>query len=835
MNSKPESFLSESRVDMHVHSKFSDRPSQWILRRVGAPECFTDPQMIYDRAKAAGMDFVTISDHNEIRGAMELKAKYPHEVFTAQEITTYFPDNGCKMHILAWDFTEEQHRTIQESRGNINDLAVYLREQKILHAVAHPFYQNNHRLTLDQFEKLILMFRHFEGLNGARDLLLSSLAVEILRKLTPEVIQQLADRHNMAPQVPDAHIKFFTGGSDDHSSVFIARAHTATAKARTCDDFLREIREGRCTYGGRAGSPLTLSHSLYNIAYLYYSDKLKRGSRSGHELMVKIFENFVGGQNPTAFSFGDKVRMVARKATARRKTQEEKEMSLSAQFSKLFREDAFKGGVSQDLAQHDEVEVRSFKIASRMVNQLSYIFCQKLVQKMTEGNILDCLQAISALGPIALGAAPYFIAFKHHSKDRGLMIDASRKFLGRVPEEFAKQKRAWFTDTLQDFNGVSHTIHKICGVAQSRGRDIQIITSKSKLEPADLPLKNFPPMGEFELQEYKGLELAFPPILDVLEHCWREKFTEIVVSTPGPMGVLGILVAKLLGLRVSGIYHTDFPEYVRALTGDERMGAMTWKYMEWFYGLLDLVFVPSEAYRLKLLDHGMAPEKLRVMPRGIDCQTFSPEKRDPRFWEMFGANGQVKFLYVGRISKEKDLDILLEAYLRLHREHPDTLLSLVGDGPYFAELRQRLPKSSAVFTGFLSGESLAKAYASADIFVFPSTTDTFGNVILEAQASGLPAIVSDRGGPRELIREGETGFVTLAKNVDELFERMKRLTLDGALRRRMSEAARRCMNERTWEKAFDHFWSDEVILPREMIMEKSRVHAEDSDFGRADP
>ena len=195
-----------SRVDMHVHSKFSDRPNQWILRRVGAPECFTDPQMIYDRAKAAGMNFFTISDHNEIRGALELKAKYPTEVFLSQEITTYFPENGCKMHILAWDFTEAQHNEIMVLRRDISELAVYLRQQGILHSVAHPFYQNNGRLTLDQFERLLLMFKHFEGLNGARDDLMSSLAVDICRQLTPEVITHLADRHNMAPQVERPHV-----------------------------------------------------------------------------------------------------------------------------------------------------------------------------------------------------------------------------------------------------------------------------------------------------------------------------------------------------------------------------------------------------------------------------------------------------------------------------------------------------------------------------------------------------------------------------------------------------------------------------------------------------
>jgi glycosyltransferase involved in cell wall biosynthesis len=795
-----------ARVDMHVHSKFSNRPSEWILRRVGAPECFTDPQTIYDRAKAVGMSFVTVSDHNEIGGALELKARYPDEVFISQEITTYFVDNGCKMHILAWDFTEAQHREIQELRADIRDLVVYLRKESILHAVAHPFYQNNKRLTLDQFEQLVLMFKHFEGLNGSRDSILSSLAVDILKGLTPEVMTQLADRHHIAPYGEDPHIKFFTGGSDDHSSVFIARAYTEVPKVERYQDFLNQIRQGNCTFGGKAGSPLTLSHSLYNIAYLYYTDKLKRGSKSGHELMIRIFENFVAGHNPTKFSFSDRIRHTLRKATKKRKTSEEKELSLSSQISKLFREDSFKGEVEREVAQADEVEVRSFRIASRIVNQLSYTFFRKVIKNFSEGNILDCLQSVSALGPIALGSAPYFVAFKHHSKDRRLMMEASQRFLGKQPPEFGNRKRAWFTDTLQDVNGVSHTIHKICEVARMQGKEIEVITSKSNLEVTDLPLRNFAPMGEFTLKEYAGLELAFPPLLDMLEHCWRERFTEIVISTPGPVGLAGIAVAKMLGLRVSGIYHTDFPQYVRVLTDDESMGSLAWKYMEWFYGMLDHVFVPSRAYWQELLDRGFPAEKMSFMPRGIDCLTFHPEKRDSHFWEMFGANGETKFLYVGRVSKEKDLEILADAFLQLHKENPKTLLSVVGDGPYLAEMKKKLTPS-AIFTGFLSGEALTRAYASADIFVFPSSTDTFGNVILEAQASGLPAIVSDQGGPRELVKDGETGMIFRAKDSQLLLQRMRDMASDADLRKRMSSTARQHAQARTWDKAFEDFWS----------------------------
>ena len=204
----------------------------------------------------------------------------------------------------------------------------------------------------------------------------------------------------------------------------------------------------------------------------------------------------------------------------------------------------------------------------------------------------------------------------------------------------------------------------------------------------------------------------------------------------------------MLNLQTSGIYHTDFPQYIRILTDDSFLESMAWRYMHWFYGQLDTVFVNSEEYRQSWIKRGFDPAKLKIFPRGLDHQLFNPEQRNPAFWSKYGAatNGLVRLLYVGRVSKEKDLDVLAQAYRRLREEGLSIQLFVVGHGPYSETLAELLP--DAIFTGYLKGKELAKAYASADIFVFPSTTDTFGNVIIEAQASGVPVIVSDSGGPK---------------------------------------------------------------------------------------
>ena len=161
-------------------------------------------------------------------------------------------------------------------------------------------------------------------------------------------------------------------------------------------------------------------------------------------------------------------------------------------------------------------------------------------------------------------------------------------------------------------------------------------------------------------------------------------------------------------------------------------------------------------------------------------------------------------LFVGRISKEKNLDTLVASTRRLAQWKTPARPLFIGDGPYLSEMKRLLP--DALFTGYLRGEELADAYASADFFVFPSTTDTFGNVVLEAQASGLPVIVSDVGGPRDLVQHARDGFITKALDAGELAEAIRRLTEDPKLRERMGALARGRVETRDWSEAFEKFW-----------------------------
>jgi glycosyltransferase involved in cell wall biosynthesis len=198
-----------------------------------------------------------------------------------------------------------------------------------------------------------------------------------------------------------------------------------------------------------------------------------------------------------------------------------------------------------------------------------------------------------------------------------------------------------------------------------------------------------------------------------------------------------------------------------------------------------------------------------IFPRGTDPETFSPDWREDDFFCRFGGRPDtLKLLYVGRVSREKDLDVLAEAFLELRERRGDTELFIVGDGPYVQELMDAVGGSGGFFCGMLSGENLSKAYASADIFVFPSTTDTYGNSVLEAQSSGLPAVVTDMGGPQEIIRPERSGLVYPGRDAEALVESLCTLLDEPGLRERMGREGRGMALSRTWSEAFETVWEN---------------------------
>ncbi len=735
-----------SKCDLHIHSRYSARSEEWLFRRLDFPDSYTDPRELYGELLKLGMDYVTITDHDTIEGCLRI-SNLPH-TFVSEQVTTYFPQDQCKIHVLIWGISEAQHRDIERARDNIFELQRYLHTFQIAHAVAHPFYSINGKLEASHLERLILLFKHFEGINGLRDALLSELAQRLFGSLTSEKIDKLAEKHNLAPTHAEPWKKILIGGSDDHGGMFIASAFTETPPADSAQQFLEHVRAGNCSAHGQGGTPLALSHGFYNTVACFIQDHFHEKLGPSGALLEQMFSRFMEGRDPTEFTLAEKASLAGQAVMSGKifELLKPANVSLWKELSGYFARPEVKAKLAERLDSVSEPERRTFLMAN----------------------------------------------FK--------------ELTGQIPVALQNRKRAWFTDTLDDVNGVATTIRKMTAASTAAGKELTVVVSRNELQTDDVPIKNFKPIGEFELPEYELQKLSFPPVLQILDYIQREKFTEIIISTPGPIGLTGLLAAKLLNLQTSGIYHTDFPQYIRILTEDSFLESVAWRYMHWFYGQLDTVFVNSEEYRQSWIKRGFDPTKLKIFPRGLDTELFHPARRDPAFFEKFGAqNGEVRLLYVGRVSREKDLDLLATAYRRLCDEGLPIQLFVVGHGPYSEEFSRSLPE--AFFTGYLTGKDLAAAYASADIFVFPSTTDTFGNVIIEAQASGVPVVVSDSGGPKELVTENETGLITKSHDVDDFVRAIRTLVVDRSLRERMGSRARKSVIDRTWPAAFRKFWS----------------------------
>ena len=790
------------RADLHLHSKHSGPATEWLFRRIDLPASYAEPRSLYDKARERGMDFFTLTDRDTLDGCLSV-ADRPG-VFLSEEVTAQFPEDRLKVHVLVWGQTEDEHREIQRLKENIYDLQRYLAQRDLAHAVAHPLHHADHMLRIAHVEKLILLFRHFEGVNGTRDNLTSEVARFVLKNLSPAKIAELADRHGLTPTHERAWQKVLVGGSNDFSGIYAARAWTQTSAGTDPASFLREVREGRCEGGGLGGNPLIHAHALYGRVYEFASEKFAGFDTSG--LVGKAFSRFMEGENPTEFSFGEKIGFIAQGIVTGQIFELAKpaRASLWKQFAATFRDDDLQDLLARDTDGVTESERRAFITACLYADRLLYRFFGAFVKQVSGGRLIEAIQQLSMLVPVVLSLAPYFVAFRRLAPDRAHLSEISNRLAGEMAPPLRNTKRAWFTDTLEDVNGVATTIRKMTAATGQNGDTLTVVTSRADSTLTGIPLENFQPIGEFELPEYELQKLSFPPVLKMVDFIQREGFTELIISTPGPVGLTALLAARLLGLRTAGIYHTDFPQYVRILTDDRSWETLTWAFMRWFYAQMDTIWVNSESYRQSWIDRGLAPEKLRILPRGLDTKLYRPELRNAEFWPKRGAApGSTVLLYVGRISKEKNLDVIVSAWEKMRG--PGLTLAFVGEGPYSAELRQRMP--DAIFTGYLQGEELATAFASADVFLFPSTTDTFGNVIIEAQACGLPCVVSDVGGPKDLVQPGVTGEITRGYDVDAFAAAVMKLAADPKLRLKMRAAAISSVANRDWQEAARRFWA----------------------------
>ena len=778
---------------------------------------------IYTIARERGMTHVTISDHNTIEGVLEI-AHLP-QVVISEEVTTYFPEDGCKVHVLAINITEQHHEEIQRVRENIFDLVAYFHQENILHILAHQLYPVNDRLTVEHVEQCLLLFKNFE-LNGARNNRENKCIMEIVNILNTETIGRLSEKHGFAPLFQSPEQKRLFAGSDDHSSLNIARSYTELNSDEISSLTLQDMLDVIPSVHARHATPQTMAHNIYSIAWQFYRNKFNLQQYAGKESLIRFLDHCLSSIDDGNHSLRSKMYFF----WGVRSHKKQKE-PLSESLNDLLRFEANKlisenpDMIKWDATASSFVEGRAdrwFEWVQQLSSRLIIHFSDHLMDHISGANVFSIFHTIGSAGGLYTLLAPYFVAYSQFSRGRELGEAVRQRMVhqGNRNDMDTQNKAiniAHFTDTFYEINGVAKTLQQQVKLAAENNKRYTLITCDKEVPVNLRGVKHFEPIGTYDLPEYPEQKIFYPPLLDMLDYCHGKGFNHIQSATPGPIGLAALAIARILKLPISGTYHTAIPQYVRILTDSPFMEELTWKFMLWYYDQLDMIYVPSLSTQKDLQERGIHRDKIKVYPRGIDIEQFHPSKRNGFFKAFFNGDEKIKFLYAGRVSKEKNLQLLVDAFKMLSGLSKDSYLTVVGDGPYLEEMKKDLSGLPCLFTGYLEGEALSAAYASSDVFVFPSTTDTFGNVVLEAQASGLPVIVTDQGGPGENMIPEKTGLLIKGGCAESLFHAMKTFTDNIELARKMGGAAREYMENRSFKKAFLETWDlFRETVPRNM-------------------
>lgn len=744
------------KVDLHLHSKYSDKSAGFFSKKLDMHESYVSPRQLYDTLYERNMTLFTITDHDEIAGCLEI-ADLPG-VFISEEATAYFPEDRCKVHVLCYDITEEQHARIGRLRYNIYDLVDYLQDEQVLHVLAHPLYDMDGKLSQAHIERCLLLFDNWEIINGTRSGISSKLTQEIAEKFTGDTLDTLASKHGFNKR-RRASISF-TGGSDDHGGLDHGTTYTE-CPGSTLADFKAAFEEGTTRPRGSYGSPIRLSHMIMGISHQWAKEKRHSDSYILEYLFGKPKLNMIHkllGMKKVV----DQVRMIS--------------------------------GIEQDIDPENKHEV----IHSFFKNLFPY-----LMKEFADTKNLDMDKVSMLLGQSMLSVIPtaYYLSVywqRAHEKKRSRQI--YRAVTGEKKD--LTGKIAYFTDTFDEINGVALTSQKLYKLSQRRQYDMTFITAYKGI--VDDPYrKNFEPILSFALPEYEEITVNIPHFLDMLEYCDDQNFDVIYAATPGVVGIYAFLIAKILHIPYVTTFHTDFPEYIGKYSGDHLFKGHIWNAFSLLFNSADRVLSPSKAYRKILVANGVKKKKIELFTRGVDHQRFNTGFRDRAFWKSFDPTytGEKVVLFVGRIAKEKNLDLFVQVQ-KLLADHKDLRFVIVGDGPYKPML-DTPQNSQIIFTGFLKDEALSKAFASADIFLFPSETETFGNVVLEAQAAGLIPVISSVGAVKENVVDGSTAFVIDGNNPFDYAEKVSSLVENETMLESMRQNALAYMEHKGEEELLE--------------------------------
>jgi len=354
-------------------------------------------------------------------------------------------------------------------------------------------------------------------------------------------------------------------------------------------------------------------------------------------------------------------------------------------------------------------------------------------------------------------------------------------------------------------SGVGVTLLRLTEALQARGHEVRVYSASYALPPGQPDRPEVHRSPGIPLFLYPDVQWAFPRMRDVVQDLARFGPDVVHVVTEFSLGIAGLKAARQLGLPVIASAHTDYEEYARRYGVPWAIRA-GWHYLRWFYGQAHRILCPSRIYEEHL--HSRGVHHTALWSRGVDPEWFHPRFRSEAYRARFGVGpGDLLVTYIGRLAREKNLELLLRAWEDLAPVRGSAQLVLVGRGPLEEPIRRsELP--AVHVPGLLHGRELSAAYSSADVFTFPSPTETFGNSLLEAMGSGLPSLAAAAGGVLEFATHGRNAWLVAPDSASAIAGGLERLLADAALRRRLAAGALATARERSWDEVYDRLIED---------------------------
>jgi glycosyltransferase involved in cell wall biosynthesis len=799
-------------IDLHCHDKNSSEPDELLGRMLGVPETWIETDDVVATLHAHGCDTITITNHNNARSCFDLKNR-GHDVLVGAEYSVMVPSFNIGIHVLAYGFDEKDDERLNRLRSDIFKFLDYTHSHNIPTICAHPLYhyKSSGLPPMEFFDLLALVFERFEVLNGQRDTWQNMLVKSWIDSYTPEKLDAIADKTGIPVNryCRNPYRKTYAGGSDSHMGIFTGltgtRLHVPNLAERLKKESrsslaLEAIKDGRMAPFGSHNDSEKMTIALIDyfcqIAMNMEDPGLLRillhkgtsrdkilsllisnvfGELKRHKTtmsFLKVFHNSFKGKAPSIKEkifvkkeYRAVVDEVVKMANVRKKNPKEASRqfadSLHAIFSSLNElaasrawsrmSDLAKNGKMENLKATDLLE--KIEVPSR----LRSLFAGKgnggefPMSTFSLAELFDDL-SFPMLGSAIILAASFAGARVMYNA-RPLVREMSK----RLGVFVHKPRILWMTDTFEDTNGVAMVLKSIHKEIKLKGLPIDIIVCSNTVEPDDnlIVLK---PVAEINPPFYKNQPIRIPNMMDIHKIFHEGEYDRIICSTEGFMGLAALYIKQAYSVPAHFYVHTDWMMFSRkVLKLDHHARSRVRRLLRAFYRQFDSLFVLNNDQRAWLHSSamGFSAEKVFLTAHWVERE-FYP--RNPDKQKYFGVDETTPvLLFVGRVSDEKGVMELPVIYDAVKKKIPGVRIVVAGKGPSEEKLKELLP--DGIFLGWVPHDELPNLYSSADMFVLPSQFDTFGCVVLEALACGLPAVCYATKGPKEIIDHGQSGFL----------------------------------------------------------------------------